>query len=155
VARLPGGAPRWQISHNQQREQMSTDDQPLTVKITAEVLPGKEDYAATAWFTNGQRATQYAKQVLIPTGDYRSGGVWLTGRGGARWRLDASEADQPDSAPVDDTEKQYRDQANAIAQQAEALAAGNIPHGRRYAQVHRLFDNISILMAWTEDDRRA
>lgn len=49
---------------------------------------------------------------------------------------------------------QYRDLANAIAQQAEALALGRIPAGQRYAQTRRLLDNANTLAAWTEDDRR-
>jgi hypothetical protein len=54
-----------------------------------------------------------------------------------------------------DNERQYRDLANAIAQQAEALALGKIPTGQRYAQARRLLDNTQTLMTWTTDDRRA
>lgn len=55
---------------------------------------------------------------------------------------------------MDPQDNQYRSLANAIAQQAEALAQGRIPEGQRYAQMRRLFDNASTLMAWTPDDRR-
>ncbi|MEV2222712.1 hypothetical protein AB0E01_22870 [Nocardia vinacea] len=52
------------------------------------------------------------------------------------------------------TEEQYCALANAIAQQAEAIALGKIPAGQRYAQARRLLDNANTLMAWTADDRR-
>ena len=51
-------------------------------------------------------------------------------------------------------DEQYRELANAIAQQAEAIALGKIPAGQCYAQARRLLDNASTLMAWTTDDRR-
>lgn len=56
---------------------------------------------------------------------------------------------------MDSNDPQYRDLANVIARQAEALALGRTPKGQRYGQVRRLLNNIETLAAWTEDDRRA
>ncbi|WP_280185413.1 MULTISPECIES: hypothetical protein [Nocardia] len=56
---------------------------------------------------------------------------------------------------MDSNDTMYRSLANAIAQQAEALALGKVPAGQRYAQARRLLDNTQTLMAWTTDDRRA
>lgn len=51
-------------------------------------------------------------------------------------------------------DEQIRALANAIAQQAEALALGKIPEGQRYAQARRLLDNAETLTAWTADHRQ-
>ncbi|NKY48005.1 hypothetical protein [Nocardia cerradoensis] len=59
----------------------------MPITITAEILPGKVDTNATAEFNNTNRADQYAR-ILIDTGDYKSGGVWLTDTNGDRHRLD-------------------------------------------------------------------
>ena len=48
----------------------------------------------------------------------------------------------------------YRELANAIARQAEALAQGAIPEGQVYAQVHRLKSNVDTLVSWSGDDRK-
>lgn len=49
---------------------------------------------------------------------------------------------------------QYTALANAIAQQAEAIARQQIPSGQRHAQARRLSENVAQLVAWTPDDRR-
>lgn len=64
---------------------MDNNDE-LPIKVTAEILPGKPDAAATARFANSDRAAQYALNVLLPSGSY-TGGVWLTDAFGARHRL--------------------------------------------------------------------
>ncbi|WP_280502046.1 hypothetical protein [Nocardia farcinica] len=51
-------------------------------------------------------------------------------------------------------DRQYRDLANVIAQQAEAIALGKVPAGQLHAQVRRLASNVDTLAAWTPDDRR-
>lgn len=48
--------------------------------------------------------------------------------------------------------KQYRELAEAIAAQAEAIAKGTIT-GPHYGAVRMLKGNVEILAAWTEDDR--
>ena len=50
------------------------------------------------------------------------------------------------------TTEQYRGQAEAIAQQAQALADGTVT-GPRWRAVQRLRRNVEILAAWTEDAR--
>lgn len=55
---------------------------------------------------------------------------------------------------MDHNATQYRDLANAIAQQAEAIALGKVPAGQLHAQVCRLVANVDTLAAWTPDDRR-
>lgn len=52
------------------------------------------------------------------------------------------------------TEKQIREQAQAIANQAQALADGKIGAGQRYALVALLKRNVETLEAWVPDDRR-
>ncbi|MFR9773114.1 hypothetical protein [Nocardia sp. SC052] len=56
------------------------------IQVTAEILPGKTDPAATARFANSNRATQYA-DILAATGDYKSGGVYITDTNGTRHRI--------------------------------------------------------------------
>jgi hypothetical protein len=51
------------------------------------------------------------------------------------------------------TPEQIQEQAQAIANQAQAIADGKIPDGQLHAQVARLFDNVVMLRAWTPDDR--
>lgn len=47
---------------------------------------------------------------------------------------------------------QYREQANAIAQKAGAIAEGKVA-GVLWAHVQQLKDMVLTLEAWTEDDR--
>lgn len=54
--------------------------------------------------------------------------------------------------PADDPE--YLALANAIAQQADAIARQQIPTGQLHAQARRLQENVLRLVAWTPDDRR-
>ncbi|MEV2222713.1 hypothetical protein AB0E01_22875 [Nocardia vinacea] len=58
----------------------------LPIEVTAEILPGKVDPNQTARFANGSRAAQYA-DMLIATGDFKSGGVWITDSHGTRHRI--------------------------------------------------------------------
>lgn len=59
---------------------------PLPIEVTAELLPGRVDPNATGRFANVNRADQYAR-ILIASGDYSAGGVWLADSNGARHRL--------------------------------------------------------------------
>ena len=52
------------------------------------------------------------------------------------------------------TDEQIRELAQAVANQAQALADGVIPAGQRYAHVRRLAGNVETLSAWVGDDRR-
>lgn len=52
------------------------------------------------------------------------------------------------------TEEQVRELAQAVAQQAQVLAAGLVPEGQRYAQTRRLASNVDLLSHWVGDDRR-
>ncbi|MBH0778789.1 hypothetical protein [Nocardia bovistercoris] len=56
---------------------VDAESEPLPIRVTAEILPGKVDLSATAGFTNADRATRYALD-LVTSGDYSSGDVWLT-----------------------------------------------------------------------------
>lgn len=51
------------------------------------------------------------------------------------------------------TPQQIRELAQAISDQAQAIADGKIPAGRLHAQVARLLGNVDTLKAWTPDDR--
>lgn len=53
---------------------------------------------------------------------------------------------------TDDDNRQYRELAQAIANQAQALADGTTV-GPRHAQVRKIRANVDMLLAWTEDDR--
>jgi hypothetical protein len=48
--------------------------------------------------------------------------------------------------------RQYRELAQAIANQAQALADDGI-EGSRYLQVRKICANVAMLLAWTDDDR--
>jgi hypothetical protein len=53
---------------------------------------------------------------------------------------------------MDTTSTQYRDLANTVAAQAEALATGTHT-GPAYAAAQLLRSNVETLVAWTPDDR--
>lgn len=50
------------------------------------------------------------------------------------------------------TEDQITDLAQVIANQAEAVATGNVV-GPRYSAIKRLQNNVDTLAAWVGDDR--
>jgi|tagenome__1003787_1003787.scaffolds.fasta_scaffold14341318_2 hypothetical protein len=55
---------------------------------------------------------------------------------------------------MDTDDRRYRDQAEAAARVANAIAEGAIPKGQRYAAVRKLLAIVDTLEAWTPDDRR-
>ncbi len=48
----------------------------IPAQVIAEVRPGEVDESATAWFTNYERAEEYA-QMLRDTGNYDAGEVFV------------------------------------------------------------------------------
>lgn len=100
-------------------------------------------------------AIGYAKGYGIPLApsDFRiiDGDPCIDGMDPTEWvdHMSGKATGDLDTIAYNDTEAQYRATANAIAQQAEALALGKIPDKQRYAQVRRILDNVNTLMAWT------